>query len=436
MLAVTCLLAGGFYESTYSLLAGFVWLGLAASRLRVPSPAACVLVAFVGWTALTALWGPPGPALGAAPLAALYAGVLVAAEHVDGDLLLRLAWGVCVGVAAVALGAAALEIAPDAPGPESSRLAWPTGYANGLGLVLASGLLLSFRLPRRSAIAGGALCAAGLALTFSRTAILGVLAGFLVLAALRGRIPRAAAVGGGVAVAVTAMLLAQPLAARFAAPAPDERDARRLVDVSGHGRSELWRSAWEQGLDAPVAGNGAGTWARGHLEDLVSGLAPANAHSLPLETFAELGLVGVALLAAFFVLALRHARRDAVAAAVVTAWAIQATVDWVWQLPAATLPMVFAAAALTGRTSRRTTARGTRAVVLSLGSLALGITCAAHGVGSALLESGRPDPAARLLPWDARPAVARGDLADACRIDAGELAIRTLARSGGGCRSR
>jgi len=221
----TCLLAGGFYESTYSLLAAAIWLGLAVAgslaQLRRPSAAVWALAALALWTALSALWGPAGPALRVVPLAALYAGVLLAAEQVDRRLLLRLAWGVCVLVAAVALTTAALGLAPDAPGPDSSRLAWPIGYPNGLGLVAATGVLLSFLLPRRAALPGGVLCAAALALTFSRTAILAGLVGLVVLAALRGRIPRPAAVAGALTLAILAAALAQPLAARFAAPAPD-----------------------------------------------------------------------------------------------------------------------------------------------------------------------------------------------------------------------
>lgn len=432
--AATAFLAGGYYESTYSLLAAAVWLAVATAGslkpLRAPSLAVWALTAFAAWTALSALWGPAGPALRVAPLAALYAGVLLAAEQVDRRLLLRLTWGVCVLVAVVALATAALGLAPDAPGPESSRLAWPVSYANGLGLVAATGLLLSFLLPRRAAVAGGALCATALALTYSRTAILAGLAGLVVLAALRGRIPRRAAIAGALALAVLAALLAQPLAARFAAPAPDERDARRLLDVTGHGRSALWRSAWEQGLDAPVAGGGAGTWARGYVEATGRLDAPANAHSLPLETFAELGLVGVALLAAFLVLVARGARREPVAAAVVTAWVVQAGADWLWQLPAATLPMLFAAAALA---PRRASCSEQLSVLVAVAALAIGAASALHGAGAALLESGKGAPAARLLPWDARPAVVAGELAKACRIDPGELAIARADPPAEGC---
>lgn len=432
--AATCFLAGGYYESTYSLLAAAVWLGIAIAGafapLRAPSPAFWALAGFAAWTALSALWGPAGPALRTAPLAALYAGVLLAAEQSDRRLLLRLAWGVCVLVAAVALGSAALGVAPDAVGPESSRLAWPVSYANGLGLVAATGVLLSFLLPRRAGLLGGAVCAAALALTFSRTAILACVAALLVLAALRGGIPRRAAVVGALAVAVLAGFLAQPLAARFAAPAPDERDARRLLDVTGHGRADLWRSAWEQGLDRPVSGGGAGTWAREYVDATGRLEAPANAHSLPLETFAELGLVGVALLAAFVLLAARGASREPVAAAVLAAWLVQASADWVWQLPATTLPMLFAASALT----RRPRGRGTHGLALPVAALGVGAACALHGMGAALLESGKGAAAARLLPWDARPALVQGDAEEACRIDRGELAIARADPPGRGCR--
>jgi O-antigen ligase len=373
-----CLLAGGYYESTYSLLAALVWLGLAVAAtvvpLRPPSAAGLALGAFAGWTAASALWGPAAPALRLAPLAALYAGWLWASEQFDRETLLRIGWTSCVAVSALAL-----------PFYRGGRLDWPVTYANGLGLVAGTGLLLS--LGRRSRL-GAAVCTLALILTFSRAAIIATVVGAVVLLALEGRIPRRAAVAGAAALAVLAVLTAQPLAARFAGPAPDERNAHRLLDVSGHGRTDLWRSAWEQGLDNPVAGGGAGTWAQGYLEGTARLTAPANAHSLPLETFAELGLIGVGLLAAFVVLVARGARREPVAAAVVAAWLVQACVDWVWQLPAATLPMVFAAAALGPRRARGSQRRG---LWFAVAALAIGAACALQGVHAALRETG-PSP--------------------------------------------
>ena len=79
-----------------------------------------------------------------------------------------------------------------------------------------------------------------------------------------------------------------------------------------------------------------------------------DAHSLELETFAELGLVGVALLAALLTgvaLATRAALRadDALAAgpaAALAAWAFHSAIDWDWEMPALTLVAVVLAGAL------------------------------------------------------------------------------------------
>ena len=213
---------------------------------------------------------------------------------------------------------------------------------------------------------------------------------------------------------------------RFAAPAPDEGDARRLLDVTGHGHAELWRAAVDAWRDAPALGQGAGTYARSLIESTGDLSLPANAHSLYLETLAALGLVGLALLAAFLALALSRARAAPVAAAVVAGWAIHAAFDWDWQLPAATLPAVLAAGTLTR------TGRTLSPVPVAAAALALGIAAGLHGLGAAVLETDvstrdRARFAARLLPWDARP-WAELDRARACSIDSGEP---VLEREGG-----
>src|SRR5439155_20871117 len=76
-------------------------------------------------------------------------------------------------------------------------------------------------------------------------------------------------------------------------------------------------------------------------------------------------------------------------------------------------------------------------LALALAALALGIAVGLHGLGAALLESGRPAEARRLLPGDARPDAAlhtRTAFARGCRIDAGEPALRYEAPAYGGCR--
>ena len=80
------------------------------------------------------------------------------------------------------------------------------------------------------------------------------------------------------------------------------------------------------------------------------------AHSLELETLAELGLVGLALLALLFAgvgvcAAAVHARDPVLAAGPVAAlvvWLAHASIDWDWEMPAVTLIAVVLAGALLG----------------------------------------------------------------------------------------
>lgn len=414
---VPAFLAGGFYESTYSLLAAAVWLGIAlAAAFRTPPRPSLAFWALAGlgaWTALSAVWGPAGPALRALPLVLLYAGAVYVGEWIAPELVLRGVWAACVIVAAAALVGWIAGIG------DRDRLDWPVTYTNGLGIVAVTGALLSFSARNRALL--GSLCLLAAVFTFSRSALLAGAAAGVLLLAWRRRIPGRVAIAGAVAAIAAAVLLAQPLAARFAAPAPDEGDARRLVDVSGQGRAELWRAAADAWRDAPVLGQGAGTYARSLIAATGDLSLPANAHSLYLETLAELGPVGLALLLAFPALAFARARAGPAAAAVLAAWTIHAAVDWDWQLPAATLPAVLAAGTLT-RSARPL------GLVVAPVALVLGVAAGLHGLGAAVVETDvstrdRARLAARLLPWDARP-WAEVDPARGCRIDSQEPMLR------------
>jgi hypothetical protein len=130
---------------------------------------------------------------------------------------------------------------------------------------------------------------------------------------------------------------------------------QRLSRISNNGRIKLWRVALRSGFDpAPLTGSGAGTfpllWQR-HRVDLSDAL---DAHSLYIQTLAELGIVGLVLVAATLVavgLALVCRARGpdrgpwAALLGAAVAWAVHAAVDWDWQLPAVTL-WLFAAAGL------------------------------------------------------------------------------------------
>ena len=67
----------------------------------------------------------------------------------------------------------------------------------------------------------------------------------------------------------------------------------RLFSVSGNGRSEQLRVAWDAGRERPFVGNGAGTFEYLWYERRPNLLVVRDAHSLYMETFAELGVVGL-----------------------------------------------------------------------------------------------------------------------------------------------
>lgn len=138
------------------------------------------------------------------------------------------------------------------------------------------------------------------------------------------------------------------------------------LTTAGGTRSRVYSVAMDGWRAAPILGEGAGSfsvrWARERdvAEDV------RDAHSLPLETLQELGLVGFLFLAAFVgavAAGIRQRRRErgrtlprAVNAAVAGAlavWVAHACVDWDWEMPAVTLPAMFLAAAVFPRQRSR-----------------------------------------------------------------------------------
>ena len=86
---------------------------------------------------------------------------------------------------------------------------------------------------------------------------------------------------------------------RFEAPIAGGQTLNdRLFSVSGNGRQETIRVAWDAGSEHPLAGTGAGTFEIVWYERRPSTQIVRDAHSLYVETFSELGLVGLALLGA------------------------------------------------------------------------------------------------------------------------------------------
>jgi O-antigen ligase len=121
-------------------------------------------------------------------------------------------------------------------------------------------------------------------------------------------------------------------------------------------RYAYWRVAVRAFEHEPLNGVGAGGWAVWWLRYRPFTESASDAHSLPLQTLAELGLVGLALLAAFLagvtLAAVRAIRGSpALAAGPVAALVVyfaHAPLDWDWEMPAVTLIALVLAGAVLG----------------------------------------------------------------------------------------
>ncbi len=128
--------------------------------------------------------------------------------------------------------------------------------------------------------------------------------------------------------------------------------ANRLVSLRSN-RYDYWRVALRAFAQQPLRGVGAGNWAVYWLrwrqfEDFAQ-----DAHSLPLQTMAELGLVGVAgllaLLGGLVAAARRALRATPLAAGPIAggvAYIAHAPLDWDWEMPAVTLVAIVLAGML------------------------------------------------------------------------------------------
>jgi hypothetical protein len=449
-------LPGGGYADEPRVVAGVLaWVLVAVAAIAAPAPllprTRAGRLALGGLAALAALtlasvsWAPlAAPAYADAQRVALYLGVFAAAlALLPAARATALAEPALAACAVVVIGYGLSErVAPwlvtlQRSQAAGGRLDQPLGYWNGMGAVAAVGLVLVAGIagdPRRSvrsralAVASAPLLGAGVALSFSRGALLAaavgagvtllarplgsqlralalalgaavaagglaaalpnlaglspdvasreregaILAGCLLLAgavcglaqaafarreaagrlrtgALPAAVRRAVAGAGVVAVLAAAVLLVAGEAGTRSANPDFGATASRLSSVQSH-RYAYWRVAARTWADHPLAGVGASGFGVEWLRHRTVAEAVRDAHSLPLETAAELGVLGLLALAAFAAGVLLAVRRVAApmaaAAGGLAAWSAHAAIDWAWELPADTLFGLLLAAAV------------------------------------------------------------------------------------------
>jgi hypothetical protein len=289
-------------------------------------------------------------------------------------------WNAMGAMAAMALVLLA-RIGADPARPRAFRIA-----AGALAAPMGAGLLLAFsrgaiaatvvglvvlallapeRVQLRAAVGVAALAAAGGALAAVLPAVrtmagaretegLILLAGLLGLAALgawaaarlaalppgTASAARRVRVGVVAAVAVVGLALVAISAAVESGTPRDGASAARLGSADSN-RYAYWRVAIDGFADAPLRGHGTGSFGVLWLRDRTVPEVVRDAHSIWLETAAELGLVGLLLLGAFaggvgWAAALarrRDAARLAGPAATLAVWAAHSAIDWDWELP-------------------------------------------------------------------------------------------------------
>ena len=185
--------------------------------------------------------------------------------------------------------------------------------------------------------------------------------------AVAGKLRRMGAVGLGAVLAagMVAALIAIGNPVSYANERVDEftnletqtsEGSTRLGSVGGP-RYDLWRVAWEEFKDEPVAGVGEGNYSFGYFRERETDRNLSDPHSLPFQLLSETGLIGSALFATFVValgFAIAQRARGAPAserrwiaslAAAGTVLLAQTVADWLWLLPGV-LGLAFLALAL------------------------------------------------------------------------------------------
>lgn len=247
--------------------------------------------------------------------------------------------------------------------------------------------------------------------------------------------------GWGATLAVAAGVLLLLVFARYGSPDDIARRAydgfkqpppvirsnlnERLFSFSNAGRISEWNVALDQWREAPVTGTGAGTYEQHWLRDRERGSKVRDAHSLYLEVLGELGVVGLALLAAALAIPLsagvrsRHHRIFPAAFGAYVAYVVHAGVDWDWEIPAVTMPALACGCALLvarrrapGRPPAMRARAGAAAVLVAVALAGVVVTLGNNAIEDAgeavrteqwAVAAERAREARRWAPWSPEP---------------------------------
>src|SRR4051794_8225726 len=171
------------------------------------------------------------------------------------------------------------------------------------------------------------------------------------------RVLRGIALVGALIVLAAALAVGGRAWDQFSSPdlQPPGSSGEHFTQLSGSGRTEFWRVAIDAFEEKPAVGHGAGTYRFSWHLLRDNSVANLDAHSLYLQAFAELGLIGGLLVLAMVatllwagIAAWRAAegpQRDLFAALLGSclAFAICSAIDWFWQI--ATIGAIFFLAA-------------------------------------------------------------------------------------------
>jgi hypothetical protein len=218
-----------------------------------------------------------------------------------------------------------------------------------------------------------------------------------------------------------------------AQPVTGPKLSGRLFSLSSNGRIDMWRAAGRDFESRPLLGSGAGSFEEYWRLHRPSEQDVRDAHSLYMETLAELGIVGLVLLVLTLgipLLAIRHRRAHRFVPFALGAYAaflLHAGADWDWEMPAITLTALAcgtaALIAVRGTTGRLTSLSAPLryacfALVVVIGAFSL-VTFVGNRDASASTSAAEGQSwqqaardarsAERWLPWSSEPWQLLGD---------------------------